>query len=278
MTSITRVHHLNCGAMQPYGGAMFDGRTPGLAPATLSCHCLLLEMRAGVVLIDTGTVSANPTRAARALSPFFRTVDRVRLNPSEAAVAQLRTLGHQPSDVRHVVMTHLDFDHAAGLVDFPDATVHLSALEADAARTREGFIAANRYRPAQWGRPAPRGQEGGWRTYATFAQDWFGLPATELDGLGPDILLVPLPGHTRGHCGVAVRTSDGWMLHAGDAIFHHRELSASPATPTAARAYQWLMQTSQRERRRSLAQLRAIRAAHPALPIICTHDPSQLPS
>ena len=278
MTSITRVHHLNCGAMQPYGGAMFDGRTPGFAPATLSCHCLMLETQVGVVLVDTGTVSINPTQAARALSPFFRTIDRVRLNPSEAAVARLRILGHHPSDVSHVVMTHLDFDHAAGLVDLPGATVHLPALEADAARVREGFIAASRYRPAQWGRPAPRGQEGSWRTYATFAQDWFGLPATELDGLGPDILLVPLPGHTRGHCGVAVRTSDGWLLHAGDAIFHHRELSASPATPTAARAYQWLMQTSQRERRRSLARLRAIRAAHPTLPIICTHDPSQLPA
>ena len=276
MTSVSRVHHVNCGAMQPYGGALFDGCTPGLAPATLTCHCLVLETQAGIVLVDTGTVSASPAQAARALSPFFRIVDRVRLDPSESAVAQLRTLGHEPGDVRHILMTHLDFDHAAGLIDFPHAVVHLSAREADAVRTRQGLIASNRYRPAQWGRPAPRGQEGGWRTYAVFAQDWFGFPAVELDGLGPDILLISLPGHTRGHCGVAVRTSDGWLLHAGDAIFHHRELAASPSMPTAARAYQWFMQTSQRERRRSLARLRSLRAAHPALPIICTHDPSQL--
>ena len=278
MTSVSCVHHVNCGAMQPYGGSLFDGRTPGLAPATLTCHCLVLETQAGVVLVDTGTVSASPTQAAHALSPFFRTVDRIRLDVSESAAAQLRILNYQPSDVRHIVMTHLDFDHAAGLIDFPAAVVHLSAREADAARTRQGFIASNRYCPAQWGRPAPRGQENGWRTYAVFAQDWFGLAAVELDGLGRDILLVPLPGHTQGHCGVAVRTSDGWLLHAGDAIFHHRELAASPSTPTAARAYQWLMQTSQRERRRSLAQLRSLHAAHPALPIICTHDPSQLPA
>ena len=278
MTSITRVHHVNCGAMQPYGGALFDGRTPGLAPATLACHCLVLETQDGLVLVDTGTVSANPAQASQALSPMFRVVDRVRLNSSESAAAQVRTLGHEPGDVRHIVMTHLDFDHAAGLVDFPHAVVHVSALEADAARTREGVIAFHRYRPAQWGRPAPRGQEGGWRTYATFAQDWFGFPASELEGLGPDILLVPLPGHTRGHCGVAVRDSGRWLLHAGDAVFHHRELDELPSTPTAARAYQWLMQTSQRERRRSLAQLQTLRAAHPALRIVCTHDPSQLPA
>lgn len=279
MTSITRVHHLNCGAMQPYGGALFDGQTPGLAPATLACHCLLLETEAGLVLVDTGAAAANPAQAARAHSPVFRVVDRIRLDPAEAVVARVKALGHRPEDIGHVVMTHLDFDHAAGLVDLPGAVVHLSALEADAAFTRDTSLARHRYRPAQWGRPSPRGQEGGWRTYADFPRDWFGLPAAELEGLGPDILLVPLPGHTPGHCGVAVRAPDGWLLHAGDAVFHRRELADPPSMPTAARAYQWFMQTSQRQRRRSLARLRALRAAHgDAVRIVCTHDPSLLPA
>jgi glyoxylase-like metal-dependent hydrolase (beta-lactamase superfamily II) len=30
------------------------------------------------------------------------------------------------------------------------------------------------------------------------------------------VLLVPLTGHTRGHCAVAVETEDGWLLHYGD--------------------------------------------------------------
>ena len=279
MTSITAVHHVNCGAMQPYGGALFDGQTPGLAPATLACHCLVLETSDGPVLVDTGTVAVNPSQAARAHSPLFRVVDRIRLNPSEAMVTQLRTLGYQPEQVRHIVMTHLDFDHAAGLVDMPGATVHLSAAEAQAARTRSTPIAFNRYRPEQWGRNAPAAQQAGWRLYDQFEQDWLGLPATELDGLGPDVLLVPLPGHTRGHCGVVVRRPDGWLLHAGDAVFHHRELADRPSTPSAARLYQWFMQTSQRQRRRSLAHLRALRAAHPdTLQIVCTHDPSMLPA
>ena len=279
MTSVTRVHHLNCGAMQPYGGALFDGQSPVLAPATLACHCLLLETGAGLVLVDTGAAAADPSQAERAHSPIFRVVDRIRLDPSEAAVNRIRALGHQPEDVRHVVMTHLDFDHAAGLVDLPGAVVHLSALEADAARTRGNALASQRYRPAQWGRASPRGQEGGWRTYATFPRDWFSLPAAELEGLGPDILLIPLPGHTPGHCGVAVHAPDGWLLHAGDAIFHHRELADPSSMPTAARAYQWFMQTSQRQRRLSLARLRALRAAHGgAVRIVCTHDPSLLPA
>jgi hypothetical protein len=29
--------------------------------------------------------------------------------------------------------------------------------------------------------------------------------------------LIPLFGHARGHCGVAVQTESGWLFHVGDA-------------------------------------------------------------
>ena len=271
-----RIHHLNCGAMQPYGGALFDGKTPVLGPAELACHCLLLETEAGLVLVDTGTVSQDAEDAARRHSPLFRKVDRIRLDPSEAAANQVRALGHQPSDVAHVVMTHLDFDHAAGLPDFPAARIHLSAAEAEAARNPSGPKNRERYRAAQFA-----GSEARWRTYAEFPKTWFGLPAVPVDGV-PGVILVSLPGHTPGHCGVAVEGGGrrgGWLLHAADAFFNHRELHPSaPSTPTAARLYQWLMQTSQVQRRRSLRALRRIARDHAdEVEVICTHDPALLP-
>ena len=33
--------------------------------------------------------------------------------------------GFRREDVRHILVTHLDFDHAGGLPDFPDAVVHV---------------------------------------------------------------------------------------------------------------------------------------------------------
>ena len=30
--------------------------------------------------------------------------------------------------------------------------------------------------------------------------------------------MVPLTGHTPGHCGVAVKSAGEWILHAGDAV------------------------------------------------------------
>lgn len=49
-----KIHHLDCGCMCPFGGALFDGFSAGLR-AHLCCHCLLLETeRDGLVLVDTG--------------------------------------------------------------------------------------------------------------------------------------------------------------------------------------------------------------------------------
>ena len=268
---LVKVHHFNAGAMQPYGGALFDGATPGFGPANLTCHCLLLETSAGLVLVDTGTVSRDAVAAGERLDPFFRITDRVRLIPGEAAFNRIAALGHNPGDVKHIVMTHLDFDHAAGLVDFPGATVHLSAAEAAAARKPTSWKERARYRPAQWG------NQGNWHLYDSFAADLFGLRAAYIEGV-PGVMLVALPGHTKGHCGVAVNLDPEWLLHAGDAIFNHRELDpAAPSTPTGARLYQWFMETSQVQRRRSLAALRRIRRDEgDHVQIICTHDPALL--
>ena len=77
---------------------------------------------------------------------------------------------------------------------------------------RRGFVPRNRYRPSQFDEVA------GWRRYSGQGEPWFGFPAVrELEGLPLEILLVPLPGHTWGHAGVAVDTGAGWLLHAGDA-------------------------------------------------------------
>ena len=47
-------------------------------------------------------------------------------------------------------------------------------------------------------------------------QTWFDFSAIPLP-FEPQIWLVPLFGHTRGHCGVAIQTESGWLFHVGDA-------------------------------------------------------------
>lgn len=266
-----RVHHLNCGTMCPYGGHLMGRPEPGLGPARITCHCLLLETDRGLVLVDTGLGTRDVGASMARLSRFFLALMRPRLDIEETAVRQLMRLGFAPTDVRHIVLTHLDFDHAGGLSDFPHAQVHLLSDEAAAARRRQGFIAHGRYRPSQWPEGGPA-----WRTYSPGGETWFGfLSVRDLCGLPPEILLVPLVGHTEGHCGVAVRSDDGWLLHAGDAYFHRGEIDPDqPRCPTGLRAYQAMMEVDRRARLANQRRLRElVRDEGEAVRVLCAHDP-----
>ena len=97
-------------------------------------------------------------RNPRQLGRLFTTIVRPRANVAETAIAQIRELGFDPADVRHIVTTHLDVDHAGGLPDFPDAEVHLMGRELDAAmspawRERARYVAAHWAHGPQVGAP-----------------------------------------------------------------------------------------------------------------------------
>ena len=266
------IHHLNCGCMCPLGGAVFDGFSRGLT-AHLVCHCLLIETDRGLVLIDTGFGLRDIQSPYARLSPFFIHFNNIQFNRKYTAIAQIEQLGFSARDVRHIVLTHLDFDHAGGLEDFPEATVHLMQREIDTARDRRGFIASGRYRPRQWD------EVNHWQHYTAGGEPWFGFEAVrELVGLPPEILLIPLVGHTHGHAGVAIQTAQGWLLHAGDAYFYRHEMDTSqPRCTLGLRAYQWMMEVDRKAR--LLNQDRLRRLAHDRqddLRLFCSHDAIEL--
>lgn len=265
-----RVHHLNCISTCPLGGHLMDGRTPGvLERGHLSCHCLLVETNAGLVLIDTGFGLRDVAEPRARLSAFFLALVKPDLREDMTAIRQIQRLGFDPRDVRHIVLTHLDFDHAGGLDDFPHARVHLMTRERDAALAQHTWMDRQRFRPQQW---STRGQ---WRTYdSTSGEAWMGLECVhDLQGLPPEILLVPLPGHTFGHAAVAVRTPERWLLLAGDAYFYHREMDPQPYCTPGLRFYQWMLEKDRAARLHNQQRLRALRQQQGAeVEVFCSHD------
>jgi glyoxylase-like metal-dependent hydrolase (beta-lactamase superfamily II) len=265
-----RIHHLNCGTFCPFGGSLFDGVSRSLF-GRLVCHCWLIETdRHGLVLVDTGLGTNDVTRPYPRLSRLYtRVLLNARVDGVETALNQVRNLGFAPEDVRHIVLTHLDFDHAGGVEDFPGAQVHLMSAELDAAKHRRGFVATRRYRPLQW-------DEGiSWRPYRAGGERWFGFEAVRgLEGLPPEILLVPLHGHTQGHAGVAVQGPEGWRLHAGDAYFYCDEVRRPERRCTPGlRAYQRLMEVDRSARLSNQARLRELSLDRGAgVKITCAHD------
>lgn len=270
-----RVHHLNCGTDCPFGGALFDGRSKGLR-GHLVCHCLLIETDAhGLVLVDTGyglRDVAQPHRGAHPrITRTMRALLNIQLREEETAVRQIEALGYRAQDVRHIVLTHLDFDHAGGLEDFPGATIHLLEKEWVAATTpAKGFVHRNRYRRAQFDEIT------NWRRYGATGETWFGFGAVrDLEGLPPEILLIPLPGHTWGHAGVAVQRAEGWLLHAGDAYFYKGEMREARRRCTPGlRGYQTMMEVDRKLRLENQERLRDLSVRRRSeVAIVCAHDP-----
>ena len=264
-----RIHHLNCGTDCPAGGRLFDGVSRGPFGKVV-CGVQLIEARDGLVLVDTGYGVQDVARPHPRLSRFFRALLNIRFRMEETALHQVKALGFSPSDVRHIVLTHLDFDHAGGIEDFPHARVHVMAREKEAAeRARRGFVARRRYRPAQF--DAVRD----WRTYAAGGDRWFGFEAVRaLEGLPPEILLVPLPGHTHGHAGVAIGTGEGWLLNAGDAYFFREEMDLDrPRCSPGFAAYQRLMEVDRAARLANQGRLRDLKREHGGeVRVFCSHD------
>jgi len=172
--------------------------------------CLLIESNDGLVLVDTGLGTRDYVDEPGILWTF-KLVTIVPLNPEEAAIRQIAKLGYQPEDVRHILLTHMHFDHAGGLPDFPWAKVHVHRREYEA-------IKSGKFR---------RWADGGYNRrildhqpdivlYEETRDNWYDFDAIRLP-FEPEMYLLPLFGHTSGHCGVAIKNGDGWLLHVADA-------------------------------------------------------------
>lgn len=200
---MTTIHHFNGGTLHV---------PPGPKAA---CHCLLLEDPRGLALVDGGIGLLDGRDPVGRIGRPIIDAAGFQFNEAETAVRQVERLGFRPADVVDIVLTHADPDHAGGLADFPHARVHLSAEEHAALAAGD-----SRYVPAQFAH-GPK-----WHPHPPAARRWYGLEARPVAlGFDSEVLLVPLFGHTAGHCGVAVRQGPRWTFYVGDAYYLRAELA-----------------------------------------------------
>lgn len=249
-----RVHHLNCGTTNPVTGKHV-------------CHVLLIETDAGLVLVDSGYGLHDIADPARRIGPL-RLLIRPALVPDETAAQQIERMGFRRDDVRHIVATHLDLDHVGGISDFPGAQVHTTSAEVFGAMASRSPRERFRYRRSQLAHDVklvehdPSGEK--WRGFAT---------AKELTDIAPGIVLIALPGHTRGHAGVAVDAGHRWILHAGDAFYHHGSIDGQHRVPAGVRLMEKAFAHNRKQVRDNHARLSELyRRGDPDLLIVCAHN------
>jgi glyoxylase-like metal-dependent hydrolase (beta-lactamase superfamily II) len=199
---------LDCAPMSPWFPRWHLGGT-----------CLMVDTDQGLVLVDTGLGLHDynsPSRTVR----FFQLDFGIHKNPESTAVRQIAQLGYSPNDVQHIIMTHLHFDHAGGLPDFPHAQVHVHQREVEAVSNPRSLIDLAYDRLDFLHNPL-------WVQYSDTDSEWLGFEAIRLP-FYPEMYLIPLFGHTRGHCGVAVKDKDGWLFDCGDALPTNAQFDLTP--------------------------------------------------
>ncbi|OBQ57956.1 MBL fold metallo-hydrolase [Mesorhizobium erdmanii] len=140
---------------------------------TLSVDALLVKSKTSVVLIDTGVGGALQDSLAKA--------------------------GVKPGDVNEILITHSHPDHIGGLVKdgklaFPNATIRMSDVEWNFAKSNEGVadivkVIAGHVKPFKAG-----------------AQ------------VAPGIISVALKGHTPGHVGYQIKSGKERLFDIGDTV------------------------------------------------------------
>ena len=159
------------------------------------------------IVVDTGFDHAEGQRRNRQI---------MRL-PSEG----LALLGVDTRQVQDVIITHLHYDHAGTLDDFPQATFHLQDLEMAYATGR--FMC---HEPLRHAYSAGH--------VKNMVDKVFNGQVAFHDGdaeIAPGVSVHHIGGHTRGLQCVRVHTQRGWIVLASDASHYYENMSATAPFP-----------------------------------------------
>jgi glyoxylase-like metal-dependent hydrolase (beta-lactamase superfamily II) len=173
-------------------------------------NCLFVETSAGRVLIETGI--------GERVSDKVREMRGYQGKPIVTAMADA---GFEPGSVDVVVMSHLHFDHAGGLLRadgskaFPRASIVAQRAEWEIALGDNSRIVASYDQPE-----------------LRLVRDWGGEGAVEGEvELLPGVSVVMTGGHSKGHQAIVIRGTSGTLSFFGD--LGMRPWSANPRWVTS---------------------------------------------
>lgn len=197
-----QIHHLNCVRIESSFGSAIG-------------HCLLLNENESLTLIDAGIGLAETREPEKRLGKELVELTGFKFDEELTAIRQIEKLGYDPKNLKNIVCSHLDPDHIGGFSDFQNARIHVSKEECECFKSGD-----QRYLPQQLSYNPEI------MIYDNNDAEWFGLPARRLElDLNIEMYLIPLFGHTLGHCGVTFKENGKWIFYVGDAYYLRAEIT-----------------------------------------------------
>jgi glyoxylase-like metal-dependent hydrolase (beta-lactamase superfamily II) len=200
---------LNCFSISPY----YPQWKVGTA-------CILVKSDQGYVLIDTG-LGIHDYKEPSILVKFFMKALRANNSIELTAINQCKKINIEPNEIKHIILTHMHFDHAGGLPDFPNANIHIHNNEYKSIKMSRNKL----LKGYDWKDILHKPK---WIIYDTVTDNWRGFEAIRLPFNLPEMYLIPLFGHTRGHCGVAIKDKEKWIFQCADALPTNAEFDITP--------------------------------------------------
>ncbi len=181
-------------------GSIFIGGDPHEAPLAMDYFLWAIRSAERTIVVDVGfEQSEGESRGRR----FLR-------SPTEA----LALVGIDAATIEDVVITHMHYDHAGNLAQFPKARFHLQDAEMSFVTGRAMTHGALRHSFS-----LPDVLEMVRLTYGDRVIFHRGD-----EELAPGILLHQIPGHTPGLQSLSVHTARGWVVLASDAAHYYESI------------------------------------------------------
>jgi glyoxylase-like metal-dependent hydrolase (beta-lactamase superfamily II) len=188
--------------------------------------------------------------------PFFK-YDK----PVVSAREQLDKAGIPP--LKRVILSHSHWDHASGVLDFPEATVGIA--EAELALLRNPTTGPGGTWKSQISADAIR-----WETLAFQPVPYKGYPQSLDVYQDGKVVLVPMPGHTPGSVGLFVTVDSGTVyFFIGDVAWTVAALQQSAPKFWAAGK---LVDGDAQQTQTTLEKVRTLMQAEPNLVVVPAHD------